>query len=55
MNHQTQLIPFGATFAGEPVIINKVDPRYSGETQIAENASDLDTDTYLKWTEDSDK
>lgn len=47
-------IPFGALFASECVMVEKVDPAYSGEKQVAENIADLGTDTYLKWTEDHD-
>lgn len=54
MNKQAST-PFGVLFASEPVIIEKTDPQYSGETQISANTADLATDTYMKWTEDSDK
>lgn len=55
MNQQQVLIvPFGAFFASESAVVEKVDPAYSGEKQVAENTASLGTDTYLKWTEDHD-
>ncbi|MFZ1736032.1 MAG: hypothetical protein WAU31_03800 [Candidatus Moraniibacteriota bacterium] len=51
---QTPVVPFGVFFAGTSAVVEKVDPAYSGEKQVAENAANLGTDTYLKWTEDHD-
>ncbi len=54
MSNTQQDVPFGALFADEPSDGQVPDPQYSAETQVSASASDLGTDTYLKWTEDSD-
>lgn len=54
MNDPQQDVPFGAMFADKPSVGQIPDPQYSAETQVSENANDLGTDTYMKWTEDSD-
>lgn len=54
MNNTHKNVPFGALFADDPSTGQIPDPQYSTETQVSENASNLGTDTYMKWTEDSD-